>query len=248
MFLCAHNQSRSVTAEGLLTGEKGYEVKSRALWKGFPRRITKHEGQWADEVYVMMPGMIPVAVEAGVNPKKIKSLWIPDNYIACEDTLLRELKAQLERHGIHIKKSLEKARADCYKVQEQKMGYLFKGWEAWRQPERPWWEAERAIELPSMREIADEDIEPVFEEEVSGHVTRPRDRFSYHDYIPATSGTQPQLRTQEAREMRDWNREADRLDRYVPVRGDESEEEIVERARKLWKFYDATDPKQKRIH
>lgn len=219
MFLCAHNQSRSVTAEGLLTGEKGYEVKSRALWKGALRKITKHEGQWADEVYVMMPGMIPVAVEAGVNRQKIKSLWIPDNYVACQEALLRELKAQLARHGIHVTKSMEKAKQDCYKVEERKMGYSFRtGFER----QSPWWERQADFELPSMREIPEEAIEPVFEEEVSGHVTRPHDRFSYPDYTPAP-------------------------DRYIPVRGDESEEEIVERARKLWKFYDATDPRQKRL-
>lgn len=220
MFLCAHNQSRSVTAEGLLTGEKGYEVKSRALWKGTCRRITKHEGQWADEVYVMMPGMIPVAEEAGVNPKKIKSLWIPDNYVACEDALLLELKAQLRTHGIHVTKNLAQAKADCEKVYSRKMGFTFP---SFRKSNKPWWEADdEELERFYGKRRASEIVEPVFEEEVSGHVTRPRDRFSYHSYVPPP-------------------------EQYVPVRGDESEEEIVERARRLWKFYDATDPKQKKL-
>lgn len=216
MFLCAHNQSRSVTAEGLLTGEQGYEVKSRALWTGARRKITKHEGQWADEVYVMMPGMIPVAVEAGINRKKIKSLWIPDNYGACQADLLRELRAQLARYDIHVKKNLLQAQEDCWKIHDRKMGFSFR-------PE-PWWTVEpKQFELPSMKEIDEEAIiEPVFEEEVSGHVTRPHDRFSYREYVPPP-------------------------ERYVPVRGDESEEEIVERARKLWKFYDATDIRQKKL-
>lgn len=238
MFLCAHNQSRSVTAEGLLTGEKGYEVKSRALWKGTSRRITKHEGQWADEVYVMMPGMVPVAEEAGVNPKKIKSLWIPDNYAACEDALLRELKAQLRRHGIYVTKSLEKAKADCWKIHDRKMGFSF------RMPmQEPWWEEEERRELRQLYgEEAEEEVSPVFEEEISGHVTRPKDRFSF-DYVPAPDWLG---RVREVAKPELFQAQIP-PERYVPVTGDESEEEIVERARRLWKFYDATDPKQKKL-
>lgn len=123
LFLCAHNQSRSVTAEGLLTGEKGYEVRSRALWRGTPRKVSVRDGKWADEVYVMMPGMIPVASEAGVPQKKIRSLWIPDTYVVCQKELIENIREQLKPHGIDVKKPLAKAQEDCYDVSERKMGY-----------------------------------------------------------------------------------------------------------------------------
>lgn len=201
MFLCAHNQSRSVTAEGLLTGTKGYEVKSRALWHGTPRKITKHEGQWADEVYVMMPGMIPVAEEAGVNKKKIKSLWIPDDYVACEDKLLRELKSQLASHGIFVTKSLEKAKQDCWKIHDRKMGYSMP---------RGFFDFEFGKFQTEERGSRDLEIPPRYSlETVGGGQISPS--------------------------------------HYVPVSGDESEEEIVERARRLWKFYDSMNPKQERL-
>jgi predicted protein tyrosine phosphatase len=120
LFLCAHNQSRSTTAEGLLKGEKGYQVKSRALWRNMPRKVTKEDGQWADEVYVMMPGMKPVAVEAGVPAHKLRALWIPDTYMACEMSLLQELKRQLAENGIRVKKDLGKAQKDCEDVMVRK--------------------------------------------------------------------------------------------------------------------------------
>lgn len=122
LFLCAHNQSRSVTAEGLLTGERGYEVRSRALWKGTSRRVTKHDGQWATDVYVMMPGMIPVAEEVGIPRKKLHTLFVPDAYIACEDKLLVDLKFQLEAQGVKVAKSLPQAKKDCEDVYSRKMG------------------------------------------------------------------------------------------------------------------------------
>lgn len=125
MFLCAHNQTRSVAGEGLLTGEKGFDVKSRALWRGTKRKVTKADGAWADEVYVMMPGMVPVAVEAGIPRRKVHALWIPDNYMMCERSLLRALKTQLEPYNIHIKKSMEQAQKDCYKISDRKMGFSF---------------------------------------------------------------------------------------------------------------------------
>lgn len=128
LFLCAHNQSRSVTAEGLLTGEKGFEVRSRALWKGTPRKVSVHDGQWATEVYVMMPGMKPVAMEAGIPDKKIHTLWVPDNFVVCERELIRLFRAQLKPFNIDPKKSDEQAVSDCLKVADRKMGWT--GWGA----------------------------------------------------------------------------------------------------------------------
>lgn len=125
LFLCAHNQTRSVTAEGLLKNEKGYQVKSRALWKGMPRKVTKEDAKWADEVYLMMPGMRPVAVEAGIPNHKIKSLWIPDKYEPCEKALLLELKEQLSKHGINVQKSLNQAEKDCDEVMTRKNAGIF---------------------------------------------------------------------------------------------------------------------------
>lgn len=122
IFVCAHNQTRSVTAEGVLTGEKGYEVKSRAAWRNMPRKITKADGKWADTVYVMMPGMIPVVEEVGIPRRKIKSLWIPDTYEPCTRPLIMEIKHQLAFEGIRVKKSDSQAAQDCWAVWNRKMG------------------------------------------------------------------------------------------------------------------------------
>lgn len=120
LFLCAHNQSRSTTAEGLLTGEKGYQVKSRALWRGMPREVTIEDGEWADEIYVMMPGMKKVAKKSGLPEQKLKALRIPDMFMACELPLLLELKQQLAGWGIHVKKDMAQAERDCENVMVRK--------------------------------------------------------------------------------------------------------------------------------
>lgn len=219
LFLCAHNQSRSVTAEGLLTGEKGYEVRSRALWKGQPRKVSKWDGQWADEVYVMMPGMKPVAVEAGVPEKKIKSLWVPDVYIGCEPKLLLNLKNQLAEHGIHVTKPITKAESDCERVMARKLGYTrMLSWD---------WEFGTPLRKGD------------FFEPVSGHVTsaKPPEETTGFGYVPMWHMREGERRKQQERE------EAELLEKFR--QGDESEEEIVERANRLWKFY--SDPKQRKL-
>lgn len=135
LFVCAHNQTRSVAGEGLLKGEKGYKVQSRALWQGTPRKLTKQDGKWADEVYVMMPEQIRDAVEIGVPPEKVKALFVPDIYEFCEKDLLLSIKSQLEQFGIFTKKSLRKAQNDCWKVTEKKLGWGKKDWK-WIYPSR----------------------------------------------------------------------------------------------------------------
>jgi predicted protein tyrosine phosphatase len=195
LFLCAHNQSRSVTAEGLLTGEKGYQVRSRALWRRQKRKVTAADGRWADEVYVMMPGMKPVAVEAGIPEEKVRSLWIPDAYLGCEGALLKELKEQLAKKGIHVTKDLAKAKKDCEAVMTRKMGFTFDlDWDRLgsgyaQSPERP----------------------------------SPESTTGY-GYVPLWHFQEGERRAREAAE---------------------SEEAVLERARSLFKFYEAKGDRKK---
>ena len=241
LFLCAHNQSRSVTAEGLLMGEKGYRVKSRALWRGMERRVSKWDGQWADEVYVMMPGMVPVAVEAGIPEKKVKSLWIPDQYFACEPRLILELRSQLAVYGIKTTKPVTQAESDCETVHARKMGFTFGKLN---------WDWEFGTGLPITKES--------FEEEpVSGHVSRPREKWDWEtapagnfDYVPYRKPTQQQLSVKPEEPERFSGagyfplahiKEGEKRKREA----EESEEQIVERANKLWRFYEEKNPRKR---
>lgn len=231
LFLCAHNQSRSVTAEGLLKGEKGYDVRSRALWKGFARRATKWDGQWATDVYVMMPGMSKVAEEIGIPKKKIHTLFVPDTFVACEDSLLTTLKDQLAYHGIQIRKSMARAKNDCYDVYEKKMGFSSRMWEAGSKDflipsERGF----RYVELgraPSGEEESQWE-EPAEEswEEAFARGKRDAERMRAQeagdfDYVPMWHIQEGERRMQEA---------------------ERAESEMLERARRLW-----GDKKQRRL-
>lgn len=133
MFICAHNQTRSVAGEALVKDERGFEVRSRAAWRGTIRKVRPVDCAWADEIYVMMPGMAVPVLEACPNTdrKKIHPLWIPDTYSTCETALLKLLKKRLRQYDIRPKKSMEQAKEDCWAVTERKMGFTRGGYEFW---------------------------------------------------------------------------------------------------------------------
>lgn len=256
MFICAHNQTRSVAGEGLLTGERGFEVRSRAAWRGTKRKVTEADGKWADEVYVMMPGMIPVMVEAGIPRRKVHALWIPDKYYTCEPAMLREIKRQLEAYDIHVKKSIEKAQEDCFKVTERKMGYrgdeFLWTWYPETQeeviglnrqecptgestgseyPYVPMWhikEGERRTAERThdemLKEFAEAEAYCKQEEEKRGA-------------RPERLAPEEELRTEEAKDLREWMREERAMREREPKRKSRKQE-IIESLKEVAKLFE----------
>ena len=101
LFVCSRNRKRSLTAEKLLEGTPGFEVRSAGTQPG--ARIvdtTGHVG-WADIVFVMekshlakLRARFPEALES----KRVVVLHIPDYYEFMQPELADELRARLGEH------------------------------------------------------------------------------------------------------------------------------------------------------
>ena len=92
---------RSLTAEKLLDGLPGYEVRSAGTQPGARIVVTEGHIGWADIIFVMekshlakLRSRFPEALDG----KKIVTLHIPDDYEFMQPDLLDELRAKLAPH------------------------------------------------------------------------------------------------------------------------------------------------------
>ena len=99
LFVCSGNVDRSPTAEALLRGRKGLEVKSAGTWEGAQTVISKELIDWADTVFVMeehhkeaLKAIDPAA------EKKIVVLDINDQYLRNDPELVMVLKEKLSKY------------------------------------------------------------------------------------------------------------------------------------------------------
>ena len=99
LFVCTGNMDRSPTAESLLKGIEGFEVKSAGTWIHARRRISRDLIEWADRIFVMEEhhkrAILSICPEA---EGKITVLNIPDIYVRDDPELIRILKMKMREH------------------------------------------------------------------------------------------------------------------------------------------------------
>ena len=99
LFVCTGNMDRSPTAEALLKGKRGLEVKSAGTWIHARRRISKDLIDWADLIFVMEEHhrdvILSISPEA---KKKVIVLGIPDVYRRNDPELVEMLKRKLAEY------------------------------------------------------------------------------------------------------------------------------------------------------
>jgi len=99
LFVCTGNMDRSPTAESLLSGRRGFEVKSAGTWMHARRRISRDLIEWADMIFVMeghhKDAILNICPEA---EEKVIVLDIPDIYRRNDPELLEILKQKLGRY------------------------------------------------------------------------------------------------------------------------------------------------------
>ena len=101
LFVCSRNRKRSLTAEKLMEGVPGYEVRSAGTQPGARIVITEGHIGWADIVFVMEKSHLAklrARFPEGLNGKRVITLHIPDEYEFMQPELLDELHARIAPH------------------------------------------------------------------------------------------------------------------------------------------------------
>jgi predicted protein tyrosine phosphatase len=103
LFICTGNIDRSPTAEDLLKGREGFDVRSAGTMAGARRQVDLDDLAWADVIFVMedhhRESLLKLAPGA---TEKIRVLGIPDLYYRGDERLVEILKERLEDHGISV--------------------------------------------------------------------------------------------------------------------------------------------------
>jgi predicted protein tyrosine phosphatase len=96
LFVCSGNVDRSPTAEALLKGREGLEVKSAGTWEGAPTVVSKELIDWADTIFVMEEHHQETLKRIDAKAEnKIIVLDIDDRYLRNDPELVRILKEKL---------------------------------------------------------------------------------------------------------------------------------------------------------
>ena len=98
LFVCGHNLSRSLTAERIYQGLRGYEARSAGLRPEARIKITADLLAWADVVFVMeleQAQALRRAFKKLLAGKRLVCLGIPDTYGYMNLDLVRVLRARL---------------------------------------------------------------------------------------------------------------------------------------------------------
>ncbi len=99
LFVCSGNIDRSPTAEALLKGKEGFEVKSAGTWPFAPTVISKGLIDWADIIFVMEEQHRQALLR--IDPRadaKIVVLGIDDHYLKGDPELLEILRQKLSEY------------------------------------------------------------------------------------------------------------------------------------------------------
>jgi predicted protein tyrosine phosphatase len=99
LFVCSGNVDRSPTAESLLKGKEGLEVKSAGTLIGAKTVVSKDLVNWADMIFVMEEHHKEAVEEIDPNVgKKIIVLDIEDTYLRNDPKLTNILKEKLSKY------------------------------------------------------------------------------------------------------------------------------------------------------
>jgi len=98
LFVCGHNQRRSVTAERLFQGCAAYEVRSAGTERGATIRVSEELLEWADVIFVMEENHLQrlwQKFKPFLKGKRLVNLQIPDQYGAMAPELFEVLRERL---------------------------------------------------------------------------------------------------------------------------------------------------------
>jgi predicted protein tyrosine phosphatase len=99
LFVCSGNMDRSPTAEALLKGKEGLEVKSAGTWEGAQTVVSKELINWADTIFVMQEHHKEALKK--IEPKaekRIIVLDVDDHYLRDDPELVKILKEKLSKY------------------------------------------------------------------------------------------------------------------------------------------------------
>jgi predicted protein tyrosine phosphatase len=98
LFICSRNKVRSLTAEKLCAGRRGYDVRSAGTQPDARIKVTEGLLGWADLIFMMEKSHLervrrkyPEALQG----KEVVVLHIPDEYEYMAPDLMDELTAKL---------------------------------------------------------------------------------------------------------------------------------------------------------
>lgn len=103
LFVCSRNRFRSLTAEKLLEGVPGYEVRSAGTQPDARIVVTEGHLGWADLIFCMEKShlnRLRLKYPEAMAGKKAVTLQIPDDYEFMHPDLVDELRAKLSPHVV----------------------------------------------------------------------------------------------------------------------------------------------------
>lgn len=101
LFVCSRNKRRSLTAERMLTGIRGYQVRSAGTQPGARIVVTEGHVGWADVIFLMEKSHLAQVwrkFPEAMRGKAAVTLHIADDYDFMAPELIEELRLKLEGH------------------------------------------------------------------------------------------------------------------------------------------------------
>lgn len=101
LFICSQNRRRSLTAEHLLDGYSGYQVRSAGTEDGARIRVTRGHIGWADIIFVMERrhlDRLRSKFRQEITNKRVICLHIADEYQYMDNALIQQLELVLANY------------------------------------------------------------------------------------------------------------------------------------------------------
>jgi predicted protein tyrosine phosphatase len=101
LFVCSQNRLRSLTAETVLDGRDGHQVRSAGTEEGARIRVTEGHIGWADIVFVMEKrhlSRLQTKFRDALRNKRIVTLHIPDDYDYMDEELIDRIVTGVSSH------------------------------------------------------------------------------------------------------------------------------------------------------
>lgn len=98
LFICSVNRVRSLTAERMMAGIPGYEVRSAGTQPGARVAVTAGHLGWADIIFVMEPGhrrRLEEKFPDALAGKQVVCLHVTEYYEYMDPQLVDELRGKL---------------------------------------------------------------------------------------------------------------------------------------------------------
>ncbi|WP_366349535.1 protein tyrosine phosphatase [Paenibacillus amylolyticus] len=101
LFICSRNKWRSLTAEKIFDGYKGYQVRSAGTEEGARIRVTEGQIGWAEIIFVMEKKHVRRLKDKFLNKlinRRLVCLNIPDDYEYMDEELIEILKSRVSEY------------------------------------------------------------------------------------------------------------------------------------------------------